>query len=290
MRSILKDDLQGIIRIKCDPLVQRTQLYGNPRPGDVKTHFQLNYIISQIPHLRIAYDPSPLRHKHQYTFAITIPSTHAQDIQLKPIPKGMQRHHVLPSLSGYLGNIALQLEVSYPTRVEPGSLFPIHGSVFIHPTRELLKDVGWKGKMFYEIHPQLWGLGLMGEALEEMLRFGFEDVGVERIELDPTEGNTASISLVTRAGFKFTHRSTDNAKPQLWHSLSCTEWASKRNKVLTDRWGGKIVCRWCMNPQDLEPRFKCDHCDWGLYCSRECQRADWVYVNGHRSKGGCKGI
>ncbi len=95
----------------------------------------------------------------------------------------MQKHHALSCLSGYLGNIAIQLEVSHPSRVERGFLFPVHGKAFTHPTREVLRSVGWKGKMFYELHPQLWGMGLMSEAVEEVVRFGFENVGVESIEV-----------------------------------------------------------------------------------------------------------
>lgn len=31
--------------------------------------------------------------------------------------------------------------------------------------------------MFYEIHPQLWGQGIMSEAFAEVLRFAMEEVG-----------------------------------------------------------------------------------------------------------------
>jgi len=130
----------------------------------------------------------------------------------------------------------------------------------------------------------------MNEAMKEILRFAFEDVGVESISLDPTEGNTASIKLATRHGFQFTHRSTTESKPQLWHTLTRDTWASVHavpQPGPTDRWGGKLVCRWCLNP-GAEELVKCGYCDWGRWCSRECQRADWVWIGGHRSQGGCR--
>jgi hypothetical protein len=33
--------------------------------------------------------------------------------------------------------------------------------------------------MFYELHPQLWGKGIMSEAFTEVLRFAMEEVGVD---------------------------------------------------------------------------------------------------------------
>jgi hypothetical protein len=57
----------------------------------------------------------------------------------------------------YVGNIAIQLEVAYPERVRGTELFPVNGSEWRAPRREALDRVGWRGKLFYEIHPQLWG-------------------------------------------------------------------------------------------------------------------------------------
>lgn len=34
------------------------------------------------------------------------------------------------------------------------------------------------GALYYEIHPQLWGQGIMSEAFAEVLRFAFEEVGL----------------------------------------------------------------------------------------------------------------
>lgn len=39
-----------------------------------------------------------------------------------------------------------------------------------------------------------------------------------------------------------------------------------------------------MNPQAQSPAYRCSGCEWAVYCSRECQRADWVFEGGHQSE------
>jgi RimJ/RimL family protein N-acetyltransferase len=39
--------------------------------------------------------------------------------------------------------------------------------------------------MFFEIHPQLWGRGIMKEAFEEVVRFAMEDVGCSKLKVCP---------------------------------------------------------------------------------------------------------
>lgn len=39
------------------------------------------------------------------------------------------------------------------------------------------------GKMFYEVHPQLWGQGIMSEAFVEVLRFAMEEIGCTAVQV-----------------------------------------------------------------------------------------------------------
>lgn len=48
----------------------------------------------------------------------------------------------------------------------------------------------------------LWGQGIGREALGLMLRFGFDKLGLERIEADVDPRNAESIRLVERVGFQ----------------------------------------------------------------------------------------
>jgi len=77
------------------------------------------------------------------------------------------------------GNFALSLEAK-----ESGpSLLPRPGTVYRQPTFAETGEAQVKGKIFYEIHPQLWGQGLMSEAFTEVLRFAFEEVGCVAVEV-----------------------------------------------------------------------------------------------------------
>lgn len=144
--------------------------------------------------------------------------------------------------------------------------------------------------MFYELHPQLWGQGLVTEAFAEVLRFAFEEVGCVSVSADPTAGNDPSVRLCTSAGMEFVRETRENAmrKVQLFYSMTRAQWFAKNRRGVEEKnaespWAGKEVCRWCL---DFRRRavVPCGRCSWAKYCSRECQRADWVQVGGHQEE------
>ncbi len=58
-----------------------------------------------------------------------------------------------------------------------------------------------RAKMGYDLRPAHWGKGLMKEALDRVVRFGFEDMNLNRIEVTIMETNHRSISTAIRLGF-----------------------------------------------------------------------------------------
>ncbi|ORY34669.1 hypothetical protein BCR39DRAFT_513933 [Naematelia encephala] len=280
LRQVEIGDTSAIRRIKMEPIVQKTQLYGSPSPGEIKDQFQNRYLRSSIP--RANSGDIGTSSRQEYVFGVTALDPQSITIQ----PGGSVRiAHRITSAEGWLGNIGLSLTTTSPNS-SSSSLSPKRGEIYLHPTFEQCAACGLEGSMFYEIHPQLWGQGLMSEAFEEVLRFAMEEIGCISVEADPTTSNTASIRLCTKYGLRHTHTATENpyGKPQMFHRISKDEWFARNGREIKDVWGGKQVCRWCLNFRKAPPIVACSGCNWAKYCSRQCQLADWSLQGGHQSE------
>lgn len=64
-------------------------------------------------------------------------------------------------------------------------------------TRSKCAEIG------YEIHPSVWGKGLMTEAVTTVTRCGFAHFSLNRIEAWTLPGNTASDRVLEKAGFRY---------------------------------------------------------------------------------------
>lgn len=53
----------------------------------------------------------------------------------------------------------------------------------------------------YCLKNELWGQGIMTEAVEAMIKFGFEDYGLNRIVAKVIKGNVGSIKVLQKLGF-----------------------------------------------------------------------------------------
>jgi RimJ/RimL family protein N-acetyltransferase len=63
-------------------------------------------------------------------------------------------------------------------------------------------DVSRQGELGFALHPDAQGRGLGEEAAQEMLRLGFEDLGLHRISAVCIAGNDRSARLLTRLGMR----------------------------------------------------------------------------------------
>ena len=95
-------------------------------------------------------------------------------------------------------------------------------------------DAGFRcAEIGYELHPDCWGRGLMGEALRAMLAYGFEQLGLHRIEANPLAGNDASQKLLEKLGFKLEgtlrqrHFFRGAFLDQLYYGLLKDEWLAQ---------------------------------------------------------------
>lgn len=58
----------------------------------------------------------------------------------------------------------------------------------------------------YELHRACWGQGLMAEALGAILTYGFEELGLQRIEAIIDDANARSKGLLLKLGFSYEGR------------------------------------------------------------------------------------
>ena len=87
----------------------------------------------------------------------------------------------------------------------------------------------WLGKPF-------WGLGLMPEAVSEILRHAFEDIGMTKVWVGYYEGNTKSKRVLEKCGFRYQWKS-EGVEVPLMHetrtgyvnSISKEQWELDQN-------------------------------------------------------------
>ena len=89
----------------------------------------------------------------------------------------------------------------------------------------------FRGEIGYELHRTFWRQGIMKEALAAIVQFGFQQLGLNRIEALVMMDNEASISLLRSLGFQHEGilREHDYFKGQ-FHDMHCfallkNEWA-----------------------------------------------------------------
>lgn len=85
----------------------------------------------------------------------------------------------------------------------------------------------------YALNPAYWGRGLMPEAVEELLRYGFEDLGLHTIWCGHDEKNDKSRRVIEKCGFRYriTERSYSELmgeeRTDLLYALTKDEWAAR---------------------------------------------------------------
>ncbi len=110
----------------------------------------------------------------------------------------------------------------------------------------------WLGKPF-------WGQGIVPEAVKEMLRHAFEDLGMSKVWIGYYEGNTRSRRVQEKCGFKYQWKS-ENIDVPLMHEkrtghvslMTRTEWTTARSMELFSNNDRRIPYYKLMLEQDLD--------------------------------------
>lgn len=75
--------------------------------------------------------------------------------------------------------------------------------VFIGLSGIVLGKRGYNsGEIWYKVHPEQWNKGYATEAVKAILVYCFKDLRLHRVEAGCATGNTASIGVLEKAGFK----------------------------------------------------------------------------------------
>lgn len=83
------------------------------------------------------------------------------------------------------------------------------GLVIEHQGRAIGRISLWRfPEIGFILHPDHWGKGLAREALQAVIRHGFESLGLEEVTADVDPRNAASLALLGRLGFVETGRAT----------------------------------------------------------------------------------
>lgn len=59
------------------------------------------------------------------------------------------------------------------------------------------------GEIGFCLNRDYWGLGIMTEAVKNVIKFGFEYLNLERIQVCHAEDNTRSQRVIEKAGFRY---------------------------------------------------------------------------------------
>jgi ribosomal-protein-alanine N-acetyltransferase len=93
----------------------------------------------------------------------------------------------------------------------------------------------------YDLSKEYWGKGLMTEALEVFIRFGFEVMNLNRIEATTNIRNERSSKVLTRLGFvqegilRQKYQFRGNFSDEIIFSILREEWETRFNQEIQDK-------------------------------------------------------
>ena len=87
-----------------------------------------------------------------------------------------------------------------------------------------LDDVG-ESDLGYRLFKEYWGRGLATEGFQAVLRYGFEQVGLERAIGIAHVENRASIRVLEKVGFTLQDFRTYQGFPVAWYAIQKATWA-----------------------------------------------------------------
>lgn len=152
---------------------------------------------------------------------------YAKDPRVGP-PAGWPPHKSLEESREIIGSVFSAANTFAVVDKPSGKAIGSAGFVGRHQT--LLP--GPDDEIGYALNPEFWGRGLMPEVVRELLRYGFEDLGLRTIWCNHWEQNQKSRRVIEKCGF--VHRFTQKTWEELmgeertvcFYALTKEEWQS----------------------------------------------------------------
>ena len=103
-----------------------------------------------------------------------------------------------------------EAEEMYVRYMKPGSDTHFRVIIELNSTTESIGTIGFynyitdyrRVEMGYDLLKEYWGQGYMSEAVQAIIKYGFEELGLVRIEATVDPENIRSIKVLERNGFK----------------------------------------------------------------------------------------
>jgi ribosomal-protein-alanine N-acetyltransferase len=138
-----------------------------------------------------------------------------------------------------------EAEQMYETALKPS--FPTHFKVVaeLKKTGESVGMIGIyyyskenrRAELGYDLLKEHWGKGLMTEAVEEVLRYAFEELRLNRVEATTDSENGASNKVLERTGFTLEgrlrerHSYNDGYHDELFFGLLVSDWRKRHSQL-----------------------------------------------------------
>ncbi len=88
-------------------------------------------------------------------------------------------------------------------------------------------EEGEQMELLFAILPEYWGLGLTTEAAAEVLRYGFEECGMERVLASTDTPNQRSVRVLQRLGMVFERRREYRGLDTVFYSITPQDLAAR---------------------------------------------------------------
>ena len=71
-------------------------------------------------------------------------------------------------------------------------------------------EIGERGEIGFDLAKEQWGKGLMSEALVPIIAYGFDELGLNKVEAHSYSNNDRAIHLLEKVGFQLDKISEDS--------------------------------------------------------------------------------